>query len=318
VRPDLGRNLALKFSSVLLALLVWILATGEIQRIKDLTVPLQFTGLPSGMALSGQAPDRVSMRIEGPEPILQRITEDQVDARLDLSQLPAGDQVVTLSPDRFRVSGAKVIRVDPRVLPLRIVPLVEKSVPVVPRLEGKPPEGFEVVDYQVDPATVVVVGPEDLVREVRRATTGSIPVAGLTASREMEVHPVPEGESGGSVRLQDPDSTVRVRVGIRERELARTLRSVPVRVGGGLHAGRIRPDSIDVKVSGPASLVGALDRGNLRVEVDVEGLAPRERVYRLTPRVRLVGVPPERENEMEIIPASRTVSVSIESMQEKP
>jgi YbbR domain-containing protein len=319
VRLELGKNLALKFSSLLLALLVWILATGEIQRIKDLTVPLQLTGLPTGMAISGQVPDRVSVRIEGPEPILQRITEDQVDARLDLSQLPAGDQVVMLSPDRFRVSGAKVIRVEPRVLPLRIVPLVEKSVPVVPRLEGKPPEGFEVVDYQVDPATVVVVGPEDSVREIRRATTGSIPVAGLTASREMRVHPVPEGESGGAVRLQDPDCTVLVRIGVRERKLARTLRNVPVRVGGGLHARRIRPNSIDVKVSGPASLVGALDRGNLLIEVDVEGLAPRDRDYRLTPQVRLVGVPAEREDELEITPASRTVAVSIESSaQEKP
>jgi YbbR-like protein len=109
VLHELRRNLALKSFALLLALFIWVLTTGEIQRVKDLTVPLQFTGVPPGMVLAGEVPDRVSLRIRAPEPILQRITEDQVDAHLDLSQLPSGDQVVALTPDRFRVSGAEVI-----------------------------------------------------------------------------------------------------------------------------------------------------------------------------------------------------------------
>ena len=121
MRFDLRRNLALKFFSGVLALLVWILTTGESQKIKDLQVPLQYVHLPPGMALSGDAPDKVSLRIQAPEPILQRITEDQVDGSLDLSQMQPGEQYLTLSPDRFHVPGATVIRVEPRVLPLRLV-----------------------------------------------------------------------------------------------------------------------------------------------------------------------------------------------------
>lgn len=227
MRLDLRRNMALKFFSLVLALLVWILTTGESQKIKDLLVPLQYTQLPAGLAISGDAPDKVSLRIQAPEPILQRITEDQVDARVDLSQLQPGDQYLTLSPDRFRVSGATVIRVEPQVLPIRIVRQAEKEVPVVPRIEGRPPEGYEVVDYRVDPATVAVVGPEDAVREVHRATTGSIPVGDLTASREIKVHPIPEADGSLGVRLR-----------------------------GDAPGARLKPESIDVRVSGPATLVG--------------------------------------------------------------
>src|SRR5262249_10767704 len=255
--PDLRHNLSLKISSVLLALLIWILTTGEIQRVKDLVVPLQYSGLPEGMMLSGEVPDRVSLRIQAQEPILQRITEDQVDAHLDLSRLPPGDQVLILTPDRFHVTGAEVIRVEPRVLPVRIVRQAAREVSIVPRLEGKPPEGYEVVDYQVDPATVIVVGPEDAVREVRRATTGSISVEGFTGSRDVIVHPIPEGEAGAAVRLKDPDARVTVRVGVRERRLEKLLKDVPVRARGGSYPARVRPEFTNVRVAGPASLVGA-------------------------------------------------------------
>ncbi len=315
---DLRRNLALKIFSLVLAWLVWILATGENQKIKDLLVPLQYSRLPPGMALSGDAPDKVSIRIQAPEPILQRITEDQVDARLDLSQLQPGEQYLTLSPDRFRVPGATVIRVEPQVIPVRVVRQAEKEVPVVPRLEGKPPEGYEVVDYRVDPATVVVVGPEDAVGEVRRATTGSIPVGSLTASREIRVHPVPEGDASGRVRVKDAGREVVVRIGVREREIERILRGVPVHVRGDAAGTRLRPETIDVRVSGPASLVGALDRGNVRVEVQVAGLAPREREYRIAPRVSLVGLPAGREREAQAEPATRSIAVRIAPSGERP
>ncbi len=311
MRLDLRRNLALKFFSLVLALLVWILTTGESQKIKDLLVPLQYTHLPEGLAISGEAPDKVSLRIQAPEPILQRITEDQVDASIDLSHLRLGDQYLTLSPDRFHVSGATVIRVEPHLLPIRIVRQAVKEVPVVPRIEGKPPEGYEVVDYRVDPARVAVAGPEDAVREVHRATTGSIPVDDLTASREIRVHPIPEADGSSGVRLRDADQQVTVRIGIRERVAERLLRNVPLRLRGDAPGARLKPESIDVKVSGPASLVKALDRGNLLAEIPVSGLAPRDREYRIVPRVTVVGLPPERAEAVVVEPPSRTVAVWI-------
>jgi len=309
VLPELRRNLPLKFFSLVLALLVWILTTGESQKIKDLLVPLQYTRLPPGLAISGEAPDKVSLRIQAPEPILQRITEDQVDASVDLSRLQPGEQYLTLSPDRFRVSGATVIRVEPQVVPIRIVRQAEKEVPVVPRIEGKPPEGYEVVDYRVDPATVVITGPEDAVRGIHRATTGSIPVGGLTASREIRVHPIPEADESGRVRIRDAGRQVTVHLGIREKTARRILRSVPVRLRGNSAGIRLRPDSIDVKVSGPASVVNALDRGNLLVEIQVGGLAPREKEYRVAPRVSLTGLPPESSREVRAELVSGSVAV---------
>jgi len=311
VLPDLRRNLSLKFFSLVLALLVWILTTGESQKIKDLLVPLQYTRLPPGLAISGEAPDKVSLRIQAPEPILQRITEDQVDASVDLSRLQPGEQYLTLSPDRFHVPGATVIRVEPQLLPVRIVRRAEKEVPVVPRIEGRPPEGYEVVDYRVDPPTVAVAGPEDAVREVHRATTGSIPVGDLTASREIRVHPIPEGDGSAGVRLRDPGRQVTVRIGIREKEVRRVVEHVPVRIRGEAPAARLKPESIGVRISGPATQVNSLDRRNLLVEVSIAGLAPREREYRVAPRVTLVGLPASGAGAVLAEPESRSISVWI-------
>jgi YbbR domain-containing protein len=200
---------------------------------------------------------------------------------------------------------------------VRIVPQVEKNVPVVPRLEGKPPEGYEVVDYRVDPAAVAIVGPENAARGVRRATTGSISVSGLTASRQIRVHPIPDDAAGGSVRMKDPEATVTVRIGVQEKRQERILKDVPVHARGANFEARLRPNVINVKVAGPSSLVGALDRGNLLVEVELRGLPPRDWDYQVLPRVSLVGV--SRERELEVSPGARTVSVRIEpTVQEKP
>ena len=272
------RNLRLKIFSLLLALLLWMLATGESQKVKDLQVPLQFTGLSAG---------------------------------LDLSGLGAGDQFITLSPDRFRISGATVIRVEPPVLEIRIVRQAVREVPVVPRLEGKPPEGYEVVDYRVVPPTVAVVGPDDAVREVRRATTGSIPVDALVEGKEFRVYPVVESGSESRVRLRDPGARVRVRVTIRERSVERVLRDVPLHAEGASGPARIRPEAIDIRIAGPASLVGALDRGNLRAEVSLRGLPPRDREYRVAPRITLLGVPGNRISELEVQALSRMIAVRV-------
>ena len=308
---DLRRHLALKFFSLLLAVIIWILTTGESQKIKDLLVPLQYTRLPPGMEISGDAPDRISLRIQAPEPILERITPDRIDARVDLSRLQPGDQYLTLSPEQFKVAGATVVRVDPQVIPVRIVRQAEKDVPVVPRIEGKPPEGYEVVDYRVDPPSVVVVGPEDAVREVHRATTGSIPVDGSTSPREVTVSPVPEAPGGSRVHLKDAGRMVRVRIGIREESVRRVLRDVPVRPRPRDRNVRLRPEAIDVRLSGPASLVDSLDRGNLMVEVNLAGLPPREREDRLAPRVSLVGIPENRAAQVDVEATSRTIAVRI-------
>lgn len=311
MRLDLRRNLPLKAFSVILSFLCWILVTGESQKIKDLQVPLEYERIPAGMEIAGGVPDRVTIRIQAPEPILQRITADQVDASVDLSNLLPGEQYVPLSPDRFHVPGATVLRVDPGVVPIRLVRQERREVPVVPRIEGKPPEGYEVVDYRVDPPAVVVVGPEDAVREVRRATTGSIPVGDLTSDREVRVRPVPDAPAESCVRLERPETTVRIRIGVREKAARRIFRDVPVRIRGGGPAARLRPETVDVRLRGPSSILDSLDRGNVLVEVDLAGISPRDRDARVAPRVSLSGLAPDRAAQIEAAPSTRSIAVTL-------
>ena len=111
------------------------------------------------------------------------------------------------------------------------------------------------------------------------------------------------------MRLRDAGRQVTVRVGIREKEIQRILRNVPVRLRGGAPGARLKPESIDVKVSGPATLVNALDRGNLLAEIRLSGLAPREKEYRIVPHVTLVGLPPGSSGAIVVEPPSRSVAV---------
>ena len=172
------------------------------------------------------------------------------------------------------------------------------------------------VDYRVDPASVIVVGPEDAVREVREATTGSILVTSFTSPREVTTYPIAGFSGNERIRLKNPEQRVKVHIGIREESAKRILRNVPVRLRGGTVGARLKPDSIDVTLTGPASVVNSLERGNLLVEVDVDGLAPRGRAYRLEPRVSIVGVAEESASKIEI--ASRNGSIAVRIVPETP
>lgn len=314
---DLFHNWPLKLSCLGLAMLVWILTTGESQRIKEILVPVEYTNLAEGMEISGEVPDQISVRFQAPELILQRITEENIDARVDLSELSAGDQFLAISRDRFRVPGATLVRVEPELIPIRIVRRLEKEVPVQPRIEGKPPPGYEMVDYRVEPESVVVIGPEDAVQRVQRATTGSILVDRFTSSQDVSVHAIAEAAGDRRVRLKNPDGMVKVGISIRETPIQKLLRDIPVLSMGTEFVVHSEPEKINVRVEGPPSLLKSFGKENLAVLIDLSGLSPRRRAYQVTPRQSLVGISPDRSSEFKIVSTPPSVEVQVSPQQQE-
>ncbi len=138
------------------------------------------------------------------------------------------------------------------------------------------------MDRTINPATVLVDGPQGLLSDLVAVSTEPIDVSGATStvSKRVSIVGLPEG-----VQVIDPaDGTVIAVVQIRQRGVTQPLPSQHIQfvnVGEGLTA-EASPNEITVTVVGSQETLANLTADTIEVQIDVSGLGPG--VYTLSPR----------------------------------
>ena len=265
------RHLGLKFVSIALAALLWLVVSGEQIVERALRIPLEFTNLPPQLELVGDTPTVADVRVRGSSGALTRLAQGDLVAVLDLRAARAGRRLFHLTPeDVRRPFGVDVVHVSPSNVSIGFEQSDSKSVPVVPAVEGEPADGYVVGTISADPPTVEVVGPASKIRSLTEAITEPISVNGSsTVVRET----VTIGVSDPAVRLRRPQSAV-VTVNVAAAPVERRFSGVAVTVkGGSTSAGRrLRPTQVSLVVRGAREVLDATNASAFEAVVDLEGL----------------------------------------------
>jgi YbbR domain-containing protein len=268
-------NLALKGLSLGLAALLWWVIAGETTSEIGLTIPVELQSFPRELELTGDVVTTVDVRLRGSPGLLQGLAPREVSAHIDLSGFGEGEHIVHLTEEAVRVPfGAKVVHIAPSLITLNLERTVSKTVPVRPRLTGRPATGLEVAEVIPEPAEVRISGPESRVQDVESAFTEPVSVEG---ARESVTARVNIGLADPLLRLDAPSPRVRVTARLREAHQRRTVPGLRIEVRGA--AAMVRPATVDVVLSGPASVLSRLDAGALRAYVEAarvgrDGRAP--------------------------------------------
>jgi YbbR-like protein len=256
-------NLPLKVASLVLASLLWFVIAGEKTAEIGLEIPVEFRNVPQELSLVGDPANRVEVRLRASPGLLQSLTPGDVHALLDLSGVRAGERILHLAPESIQVPfGVDVVNVVPSMLTLHFEPLMERLVPVKPRIEGEPAPGFESGSVDVQPPVLRIAGPESRVAAVDAVTTEPISVAGATAPISAAAG---AGLEDAQLRILG-ERRVRVTVEVRERHGERQLQGLSIEVRGG--AGSVRPALVDVSLRGPEALLEQLTAESIRPFVD--------------------------------------------------
>jgi YbbR domain-containing protein len=285
----LVRNWPFKLLSVVLAFALWVAVTGESVIVQDYDVPLEVV-LGDGFTLVGSPPDRGDVRLRGPETLLRQIDplRHEMELQLDLSEATPGERTIQLGPDNLigRPRGVEVARIVPNRLSLLVDEWMQRTVPVEPAFMGELPAGYATYKTQATPETVIVVGPRSKIEVVTGMRTDPIPLANRTESFVARVGAVPDSPE---IRVLDSRLlTVRVEIDVAPGEVV--VDSVPVVLMGQAYGATVRPATVRVVLTGPPALVESLEAEQVRVVVDVTGLAPRAEPYDLVPRVEFLDV----------------------------
>jgi len=163
LRGWLFDNLGLKFTALLLALVVYLNVYTDRPATMLVSFPVEFTDLSDSLSLFGPAPAVVQaqMRGTGKQLIGLRVKEPRL--KISLLGAAVGHFSRALAPTDLPISGQGITvdnLVGPRMIEIEIDPRVTRTLPVAARVEGAPGVGYAWLgSVRLDPATVRVSGP---------------------------------------------------------------------------------------------------------------------------------------------------------------
>jgi YbbR domain-containing protein len=268
-----------------------------------LTVAVSDMSGNGGLAVD-VAPEIETVQVHGPNVLVDRIA--QVVLTVDVV---AGTRVYedTLVPEARDANGNRVdgISINPSAVRATIsVSTRGKSVAVLVQVTGSPAPGYEVVDRTVNPPTILIDGPAEIIDGLVAVRTEPIDVSGAQDSltQRTSLADIPEGVTV----LEPASSEVDVLVQIGQRGISQSLPGQRVGVTN-LEANltaTVDPSEVTIQVVAPADVLEALSNSNIRVQVDVGGLGPG--TYQLAPTV---AVPP-RVQWISALPSTVQVIIS--------
>jgi YbbR domain-containing protein len=261
----------LKLASLALAVGLWFVIAGRPTAERGVPVPVELRNVPRDLELTGDAVNTVDVRVRASPGLINSLDLGAIRATIDLAGAEEGERIVQLTPDRIEApQGFRVVKITPSLLTLNLERTMRKTVPVRPRLIGRPAPGFEVAEITSDPGEARIAGPRSRIQEIESAFTEPVSVAGAEAAVTQLVN----------VGLEDPllrlegGSRVRVTAVVREARETRLFKGMRVEARG--RPARLSPARVDVSVAGPVSQVRGLAPADLQayVEVPRQGAVP--------------------------------------------
>ena len=254
---------SLKLLSLAIALVLWLLVTGQNQPVTaHVNVQLNFIR-PQSLEISNDPPRTVDVMLTGSRNKLDDLTSLDLVATVDISDQRSGERVLRLA-DKAQIAlpqGVKIDGFQPSAIPVRLEPIIERQVPIEAKLEGKPADGYEVYSAQPNKGSVTLRGPESRVAALPKVPTESIWLAGHKESFVA---------TNVAVDVPDPkvdvvDPVVNVAVEIGEHRVEKSFSSVPAT---GTDGQRVQPATASVTLLGPASMLDSLKAEELKIVVD--------------------------------------------------
>jgi hypothetical protein len=206
----LTRNLHWKLFAVLLAVAGWLVVVGDQELTTSVLAPIEYRNIPQDLEIGSDVQYRVHLEVKGPPTYLSPAALANTVVVLDLSHISLPGEYTFDITQRNAVlpAAVKLSRPVPAQLRLSLERRMTRQVPVEVRLTGEPQPGYRMVNTEVIPSRVTVVGPERRVRQVSSVVTDPVDVGPVVSTSEFRVNvSVPDPH----VRLEMP-GPVAVRV----------------------------------------------------------------------------------------------------------
>jgi len=233
---------ATKFIALGIAIVLWALVRGQGIGSLSIDVPLQVQGLAPQLMIVNNLPEHVRMTVSGPQTRLAKLDAQDIRVSLNTATVkkPGVEEIALVVDDIKMPAGLKVERVQPDRIFLQIDRIIERKIKIFPRLEL--PDGWAVRQVEVEPASILLKGPEVWLDALSDVKTSAIhpdaKVGKFTANTGVE------SPTGKAIHLVNPG----VKITVRGILSSRSGVSKPGK-------GSINPDVVSKQKKKPANAV---------------------------------------------------------------
>jgi YbbR domain-containing protein len=267
-------DVGLMVFSVLSAVGLWLFVNvGQKPTEMPLKVPLELRNLAPDLMVANtelDAIDSVEVRVSGPPALLSTLNPEKFKVVLDLDGARPGTSTFRLGADYFSPPrGVRIRRISPSIVNLKLDAVAERVLPVAPRFEGNPLQGFQVSRVEVTPESARVRGPAREVEKMVSVDTEPIDLAGASGQKVRDVRLRAEGKPLSLV----PDR-VRVVVMFDEKLVTKEFPNVEVKAKEFNGNYSVSPGHAYVRLSGPERVLSQLKLGKEQVYLNLKETRP--------------------------------------------
>jgi YbbR domain-containing protein len=261
-------NTGLKVLALFMTAVLWLSVASRWSQMTLNPVPIEFVNQPPELSLSKY--DTVSAKIflRGPKDVVDSLRSSELAVIADLQNVEPGVRVIPLRVDTDRLPPSidvQNIEISPRSVRVMLERLVEAELPIEPRFEGEVPQGFEVYNWNISPATIKVTAAASHIRDISNVLTETINLAGKTSTFSQLVA-VDTGSQFVSTSEDSPKVMLTVNIGEIRKE--RVFEKVPVTLINAPPNAQLSVRSVKVTVSGARQLIESLAPDEIEIVVD--------------------------------------------------
>jgi YbbR domain-containing protein len=250
-----------KATSLVFAILLFVFhRMGNLQE-RFFTVPLQIN-INNNLAPGSDFPQNIRVIIRGDENSIYHVTENDIEAFLDLTQ--CNEPGIYKVPVQINKRGAFLeteslqIILEPAEIAMELDTLMSKRLAISPRFQGYLESGYEMVFNSLNPKQVIIDGPMKLVREISELSTELIDLRSRNSDFTIQV------------RIENPNPLLSIRGSgmaefscyISELLMIQHFESLPIGING-LHeelTAVVEPSSASVRIHGVQRELDLLDQ----------------------------------------------------------
>ncbi len=248
----------MKLIALVITLALWFGVSGlrepKTERLRAVSLNLR---VANDVEITNSPVNEIDIVVTGDDRKISQIKKENLIVSLDLTESPAGDRSVQITPENINVdlpTGVKVVDIQPDRIAVKLEKVEEREIAVKIETEGMVPDNFEIYQLFAVPGKVRVRAPESYLRTIDQISTEKVDLSGK--SIDFTARQVSLVVLSPKVKLIDTIVDVIGRVGEKRAE---RMYMIPI---FGDEAGR----TAKVVLFGPRSVFENLANDNIRVE----------------------------------------------------
>lgn len=268
------RNPIQKLLSVFIAIIIWLIAPSPNKELTEVKffVPISYVNLPKHLEIISDPLRSISISVELARNDLVKVHPSMFQVSVDLEDASTGEKSFEISRNAISApDNARVVSVDPKQITLAFEELIEKELPIKPVFLGDPQKGFVMEQVTMLPPSLRVRGTVSALEKVDLLTTKAINIEGINSNIEMLVN----------ILLPDRVTPVEpspknyiVNISVGSEPVVMLFRNIPIGIIKHQYQASINPDTFNMSVRGPRSILENFKKQDIQAFIDLEGKKP--------------------------------------------